>query len=243
MVSQKRLSVIGLSAVIACLALPVHGKDKVKVGFIGPLTGGTAANGLGGRNSADLAVKLRNADPKAKYEYELVVLDDECKPNVAVQVATKAGADRTIIASASHYCSVAAIAAVETYQPARAADGGVGRGAAGHHLSQQVSGGAPGQRHDDQPERDRREFMTDRVSRNGWSFTTPPTTARATTSTSPSMPRITAGRSPAPSASLPTSRISPPSSPRARRSLPRSSTSAVSLRSASASVRRWTSSV
>ena len=115
MVSQKRLSVVGLSAVIACLALPVHGKDKVKVGFIGPLTGGTAANGLGGRNSADLAVKLRNADPKAKYEYELVVLDDECKPNVAVQVATKAGADRTIIASASHYCSVAAIAAVETY--------------------------------------------------------------------------------------------------------------------------------
>ncbi len=115
MVSQKRLSVIGLSAVIACFALPVHGKDKVKVGFIGPLTGGTAANGLGGRNSADLAVKLRNADPKAKYEYELVVLDDECKPNVAVQVATKAGADRTIIASASHYCSVAAIAAVETY--------------------------------------------------------------------------------------------------------------------------------
>jgi branched-chain amino acid transport system substrate-binding protein len=115
MVSRKSLSVIGLTAVIACFSPPVHGKDKVKVGFIGPLTGGTAANGLGGRNSADLAVKLRNADPKAKYEYELVVLDDECKPNVAVQVATKAGADRSIIASASHYCSVAAIAAVETY--------------------------------------------------------------------------------------------------------------------------------
>ena len=85
------------------------------MGFIGPLTGGNAAMGLGGRNSADLAVKLRNADPKAKYEYELVVLDDECKPNVAVQVATKAGADRAVIGSASHYCSVAAIAAVETY--------------------------------------------------------------------------------------------------------------------------------
>src|ERR671929_168369 len=90
-------------------------KDKVKVAFIGPLTGGVAANGIGGRNSADLAVRLRNQDPKAKYEYELVVLDDECKPNVAVQVVTKAGADRAIIASASHYCSVAAIAAVETY--------------------------------------------------------------------------------------------------------------------------------
>jgi branched-chain amino acid transport system substrate-binding protein len=50
MVTQRSLSVIGLTAVIACFSLPVHGKDKVKVGFIGPLTGGTAANGLGGRN-------------------------------------------------------------------------------------------------------------------------------------------------------------------------------------------------
>jgi branched-chain amino acid transport system substrate-binding protein len=100
---------------LALLAWPAQAKDKVKISFIGPLTGGTAANGLGGRNSADLAVRLRNADPKAKYEYELVVLDDECKPNVAVQVATKAGADRSIVASVSHYCSVAAIAAVETY--------------------------------------------------------------------------------------------------------------------------------
>ena len=73
---------------------PVQAKDKVKVGFIGSLTGGTSANGLGGRNSADLAVRLRNADPKAKYEYEMVALDDECKPNVGVQQATKLAADK-----------------------------------------------------------------------------------------------------------------------------------------------------
>jgi branched-chain amino acid transport system substrate-binding protein len=106
---------IGAAAALALFVSPVAAKDKVKVSFIGPLTGGTAANGIGGRNSADLAVRLRNADAKAKYEYELIVLDDECKPNVAVQVATKAGADRSIIGSVSHYCSVAAIAAVETY--------------------------------------------------------------------------------------------------------------------------------
>ena len=90
-------------------------KDKVKVGFIGPLTGGVSVNGLGGRNSADLAVRLRNADAKAKYEYEMVVLDDECKPNVAVQVATKMAADKDIIAGATHYCSATAIATVDTY--------------------------------------------------------------------------------------------------------------------------------
>ncbi|MGH6815388.1 MAG: branched-chain amino acid ABC transporter substrate-binding protein [Hyphomicrobiaceae bacterium] len=102
--------VAGMMAGTAALA-----KDKVKVGFIGPLTGGTSANGIGGRNSADLAVRLRNVDPKAKYDYELVVLDDECKPDASVRVATKMAAEKDIVAAVTHYCSVAAIAAVDTY--------------------------------------------------------------------------------------------------------------------------------
>jgi branched-chain amino acid transport system substrate-binding protein len=93
----------------------VAAKQTVKVVFIGPLTGGVSVNGLGGRNSADLAVRLRNADPGAKYQYEMVVLDDECKPNVGVQVATKAASDRSIIAGATHYCSAVAIGTVDTY--------------------------------------------------------------------------------------------------------------------------------
>lgn len=47
--------------VATLLASPLaQAKDTVKIAFIGPLTGGVAANGIGGRNSADLAVKLRN---------------------------------------------------------------------------------------------------------------------------------------------------------------------------------------
>src|SRR5438046_3918339 len=112
----RQLSIIFAGALlVGALVATAQAKDKVKVGFIGPLTGGVSANGLGGRNSADLAVKLRNADAKAKYEYELVVLDDECKPNVAVQVATKMAADKDIIAGATHYCSSTAIATVDTY--------------------------------------------------------------------------------------------------------------------------------
>lgn len=100
---------------MAALALPAAAKDNVKIAFIGPLTGGNSAIGLGGRNSADLAVRLRNADPKAKYHYELVVLDDACKPDTGVQVATKAAADRSIVAGVTHYCSVVAMATVDTY--------------------------------------------------------------------------------------------------------------------------------
>jgi branched-chain amino acid transport system substrate-binding protein len=94
---------------------PAVAKEKVTVAFIGPLSGGVAANGLGGRNSADLAVKLRNQDENAKYEYELLTLDDECKPNVGVQVATRAAANRDVIAGVTHYCSAVAMGTVGTY--------------------------------------------------------------------------------------------------------------------------------
>jgi branched-chain amino acid transport system substrate-binding protein len=104
-----------MAAVLTLATTGVEAKDKVKVGFIGPLTGGVSANGIGGRNSADLAVRLRNADASAKYEYEMVVLDDECKPDAAVQVATKMAADKDVIAAATHYCSVTAIATIDTY--------------------------------------------------------------------------------------------------------------------------------
>jgi len=97
------------------LASSAGAKDTVRIAFVGPLTGGNSAIGLGGRNSADLAVKLRNQDGKAKYQYDLVVLDDECKPDAGVQVATKAGSDRTIVAGVTHYCSVVAMATVDTY--------------------------------------------------------------------------------------------------------------------------------
>ena len=107
---------VAASACVFCLgANVVAARDRVKIAFIGPLTGGVSANGLGGRNSADLAVRLRNADPKAKYEYELVSLDDECKPNIGVQVATKVASDKNIVAGVTHYCSTVAMATVDVY--------------------------------------------------------------------------------------------------------------------------------
>ncbi len=114
---MHKLSGAFLKAATVALALGFAGmpagasaKPVVKIGFIGPLTGGSAAIGLGGRNSADLAVRLRNADADATYTYELVAQDDECRPNIAVQVATKVAADKSIIGGVTHYCSATAIA-------------------------------------------------------------------------------------------------------------------------------------
>ncbi len=89
--------------------------DTVELGFIGPLTGGVSSVGLGGRNSAELAVALRNADPDSKYHYELQVLDDECKPNVGVQVATKLAANNDVVGAVAHYCSAVAMGTVDVY--------------------------------------------------------------------------------------------------------------------------------
>ena len=121
-VSRRDLLKGGTAAGVGVIALgglwrPAHAQAKkvVKLSFIGPLTGGTASNGLGGRNSFLLAVAERNADPRSKYRYETIVLDDECKPTVAVQAALKAGSDPEVIASVSHYCSVVAIATVDTF--------------------------------------------------------------------------------------------------------------------------------
>jgi branched-chain amino acid transport system substrate-binding protein len=114
--SRRRLIAASLGAAVLLQGTLALAKDTVKIAFIGPLTGGVAANGIGGRNSADLAVRLRNEDPKAKYKYELVSLDDECKPNVGVQVATKAAADKSIIAGVTHYCSAVAMSTGDVYR-------------------------------------------------------------------------------------------------------------------------------
>ena len=111
------LSRLFLAVLISVLALGCSNENGsvVKIAFIGPLTGGVSANGIGGRNSADLAIKLANADIEKKYKYELVALDDECKPNIGIQVATKVAADNSIKGVVAHYCSAVAVGTVDVF--------------------------------------------------------------------------------------------------------------------------------
>jgi len=110
----KRLlvtSILGAGLLIA----PTARAAEVTVGYIGPITGKLASNGIAGRNSAQLAVDLRNADPNAQNTYKLVSLDDECKPNIGVQVATKLASDNHVSAAIGHFCSAVATGTVDIY--------------------------------------------------------------------------------------------------------------------------------
>lgn len=115
---SKRLAILAAIAAFAVAPLKseqAFAKEKVKIAFVGPMTGSISPHGIGGRNSAELAVKVMNSDPKTKYEYQLEVFDDECKPNVGVQVITKIASDRSIVAAIPHYCSATAIATVDIF--------------------------------------------------------------------------------------------------------------------------------
>lgn len=93
----RKAAIAGLAAALFCAPAQSFAKETVKVGFIGPLTGGLSSLGVGGRNSAELAVQEANEDPNTKFLYEMTAYDDECKPNVGIQVATKAASDRKMV--------------------------------------------------------------------------------------------------------------------------------------------------
>ncbi len=121
--TQKILTVLSILIIFSLLlsacgqAAPAE-KKTVKISWIGPMTGGNAGPGLGGKNSFQLAVDQRNANASSKYKYEAVFIDDECKPDVAVQAALKAASDSGVIVSISHYCSMTAISTTDTFHNA-----------------------------------------------------------------------------------------------------------------------------
>jgi len=108
------LSVLIISSVLLA-GCGAGQKETVKIAFLGPISGGLANMGLGGRNSVDLAIREANADPNTKYQYELMALDDECKPDVGVQAALRAASDDKVIGAVAHFCSAVALGTVDIY--------------------------------------------------------------------------------------------------------------------------------
>ncbi|RJF91804.1 branched-chain amino acid ABC transporter substrate-binding protein [Noviherbaspirillum saxi] len=89
-------------------------QDAIKLGFIGPLTGGNAQQGLGARNGFLLAIKQANA---AGYPFRIegITLDDASDPAVGVSAALKLVNDNQVAAVTAHWNSPVALATTPVF--------------------------------------------------------------------------------------------------------------------------------
>ena len=83
--SAARLAILSATAL---LALPAAAADKVKVGFVSTLSGPSSALGVDIRDGFLLAIKL-NGGKLGGLPAELLVSDDQFKPDVAKQLFEK----------------------------------------------------------------------------------------------------------------------------------------------------------
>ncbi len=104
-------------AVVGC------GKHEpvVRIGFVGPLTGDQATQGMGMLNGAQLAVDQANARGTILpgLRLELVALDDQRSPTQAVAAAKKLVADPEVVAVVGHLNSSCTMPTSAVYHQAR----------------------------------------------------------------------------------------------------------------------------
>ena len=109
---QRSVVAIGTSLLVASLALTGCGtrgdsgsdasgsgaaNKTVKLGVIAPLSGDLAALGLGIKNSVDLAIRQANENKTIPgWTLELAAEDDEAKPDVGKNAATKLASDKDV---------------------------------------------------------------------------------------------------------------------------------------------------
>ena len=78
---KKLLSVLLVLVMALSLTMPAMAEESIKIGVIGPMTGGAAVYGNAVANGAKIAVEEINA--KGGMQIELLVEDDEHDPERA----------------------------------------------------------------------------------------------------------------------------------------------------------------
>ena len=113
-------------AALSCMALaaslcasPALAADTIKLGVAGPHTGDLAPYGLPTKDAAEMIVAEINAKGGVNgKQVELMVVDDQCKPEIATNVATKLVSQGVNIVI-GHVCSGATKAALGIYKDAK----------------------------------------------------------------------------------------------------------------------------
>lgn len=88
----------------------------VKVGFIGPLTGPNAAQGVGARNSFELAIRQANESGDFDYTIEMVAMDDASNPGTGASAAMSLVADDDMVIASGHWNSPVARATIPIFK-------------------------------------------------------------------------------------------------------------------------------
>lgn len=117
--SSARRRFVATSFAIACTTLLAFGaaqaQSTVKLGFIGPVSGGNAPQGLGAKNGFLLAIDQWNATPGIPFKVEGVVLDDASDPQTGVSAALKLVNDRDVVGAIGHWNSPVALATLPVF--------------------------------------------------------------------------------------------------------------------------------
>ena len=114
--ARRRSVLAGLLLAGAMATMPAMAQDKplIKLGFIGPISGGNAAQGLGAQNGFLLAIEQANAGDYP-YKVEPVVLDDASDPQTGVAAALKLVNDPEVVAATGHWNSPVALATMPVF--------------------------------------------------------------------------------------------------------------------------------
>ena len=109
------LAILIAATLVGCGAAKPAEKQTVKIGFIGPLSGGGAAVGIGAKNSFQLKVDEVLADGTYPYNIVVVYEDDASDPATGVAAATKIASDPDVVAAATHWNSPVGLATVDIF--------------------------------------------------------------------------------------------------------------------------------
>ena len=111
-------SLLAGSVFALSLGMAEASADQIKLGFIGPLSGGNAQQGLGARNGFLQAIDEANANGYP-HQVEGVVLDDASDPAVGVSAAQKLINDPAVVGATGHWNSSVALATIPVFNRAQ----------------------------------------------------------------------------------------------------------------------------
>ena len=100
------------SAAIGLIDLPT---DTVRLGFIGPITGADAAEGIAARNAFMLAIDQINESAELPFTIEVVPVDSQSSSRIALMGVEKLLADELMVAVVGFWNAEAAAAAIPKF--------------------------------------------------------------------------------------------------------------------------------